>query len=74
MNNDNNYILDDIKTKRQLELQGSINQRIELPYGSLFEIGMGINLKGDVFASALEFEISDIEKTPNHSKGNCTVF
>lgn len=64
----------DLKERRMIELQDFLNKRIEIPFGSLFEIGMGVNLNGDVFVSALEFSNDDIEKIPNHSKGNCRVF
>lgn len=64
----------EIREKRNLELQDFLNKRIELPFGSLFEIGMGVNLNGEVLTSVLEFSPEDIEKSPNHSKGNCRVF
>lgn len=51
-----------------------LNKRIEIPFGSKFEIGMGVNFEGEVFASALDFSKENIEEVPNHSKGNSRVF
>lgn len=64
----------ELKDKKSPELHDYLNKRIEIPFGSLFEIGMGVNLNGEVITSVLEFSPEDIVKMPNHSKGNCRVF